>query len=146
MCNVNRRSYTIFVCVPVDDCSCQSVCTCFKQKISQLRPILSASSRLLSIHHHLHYLRIAVFISATDEEIIQSDPWLSQRALQCGLDAIPTLLFKHCSSVLALITIRIIRMVMGASRSVLPSTQALCHYFSFQEPSLDEENLSNCRL
>jgi len=116
--------------------------TFFKEKISQLRLTLSANPPRAP-----HYPSplvpppdFSILPPATEDEILKLI--LDRHNKQCGLDALPTSLLKHCSCVLARIITRNLSLAAGESP---PQLKQSIITPLLKKPSLDKENLSNYR-
>jgi len=86
----------------------------FKQKISQLRLTLS-TNRPRAAHYPsplVPPLDYSILPPATEDEILKLI--LDRPNKQCGLNALPTSLLKHCSCVLAPIITRIVNLSLAS--------------------------------
>jgi len=116
----------------------------FKEKISQLRLTLSAN-HVQSAHYPSTLASppdFRVFLPATEDEIIKLISDCPNK--QCGLDAIPTSLLKHCCHILAPVITYIVNLSLSTGQFCPKLKQSIITPQS-KKPSLDKENVSNYR-
>ena len=118
--------------------------TFFKEKISQLRLTLTAN-HVQSAHYPSPLASpsdFSVFLPATEDEIIKLISDCPNK--QCGLDAIPSSLLKHCFHILAPVITRIVNLSLYTGQFCPKLKQSIITPL-LKKSSLDKENVSNYR-